>query len=563
MYKHLSVTNNSTLLNKTLYPLIGLSVFFLFGIFFLSKGFPSEDAFILFRYVYNFNETGIISFNPNGIPTEGATDFLWLVLLSLISFFGVDPMISSIIINSIGVFLILKVSFELFPKNFNSKYLFLCVPLVFSFSSPISFASYVGFSTSMYFFLIMYTYITAIKNQRVLWTLSYITVILFRPEAILLVSSSFLILIKDFNIPNLIKHQINLIIPFLIGLIYFFWRYCYFGNLFPLPFYVKSIGPNEIYRNLLDFYFLLRNNISLIFLILIIISSLILNYRKFKQKILLPENYKPLLYIILTLIIYFLIMVFGHKSQNVYNRYELPFIVFLYLSYLYVIKNFTTNRIIKLLSILYIIFSIVNLKYFLDEDTRIDDLAKVSISLNNELKNEENFKFLLTEAGVLTFWNPKFKILDLAGLNNNFTSQNPINSKLIEGSGFDLIELDLFQDDFFNRTMFISDMENKCGTTDLNIFLNYLKPDFELLFQKGIISYEESDFPTTKVALINTFSYLLKNPTKYKIFYTQGRDQVYIYQKKSKFLKEIERSFERVCNDSFSPSYLKNRFNLQ
>lgn len=58
------------------------------GVFFFAMGWrvlgvahPADDAYILFRYVQNAAAGLGIVFNAGGPRTEGATDFLWLVLL--------------------------------------------------------------------------------------------------------------------------------------------------------------------------------------------------------------------------------------------------------------------------------------------------------------------------------------------------------------------------------------------------------------------------------------------------------------------------------------------------
>ena len=52
------------------------------SLFFSNYFLLSEDAAILFRYSENLSSTGSISYNLNGIRSEGATDFLWMLILS-------------------------------------------------------------------------------------------------------------------------------------------------------------------------------------------------------------------------------------------------------------------------------------------------------------------------------------------------------------------------------------------------------------------------------------------------------------------------------------------------
>ena len=87
------------LFKNTLIYLILIS--FLLALIFSINFIPSEDALILFRYSENFVDTGIISYNYNSEKVEGATDFLWMIILSFINFFGIDIYFSAIFLNLI------------------------------------------------------------------------------------------------------------------------------------------------------------------------------------------------------------------------------------------------------------------------------------------------------------------------------------------------------------------------------------------------------------------------------------------------------------------------------
>ena len=70
--------------------LISSLIFFSFFILIGFYSYPQEDALILYRYSINFAETGQIVFNQNGLHTEGATDFLWMILLGVLVYFKID-----------------------------------------------------------------------------------------------------------------------------------------------------------------------------------------------------------------------------------------------------------------------------------------------------------------------------------------------------------------------------------------------------------------------------------------------------------------------------------------
>ena len=82
---------------------------FLLALYLVENFMPAEDASILFRYSENLADTGIISYNINGNPTEGATDFLWMILLSVSYFFGLNTYFASILINLLSLYLILNI----------------------------------------------------------------------------------------------------------------------------------------------------------------------------------------------------------------------------------------------------------------------------------------------------------------------------------------------------------------------------------------------------------------------------------------------------------------------
>ena len=75
---------SSTLKQKKSGLLIASSIAILFLIFnfiLISNGHFHEDAYILFIYVENFVNGNGITYYSDGPHIEGATDFLWLMLL--------------------------------------------------------------------------------------------------------------------------------------------------------------------------------------------------------------------------------------------------------------------------------------------------------------------------------------------------------------------------------------------------------------------------------------------------------------------------------------------------
>lgn len=64
---------------------------------------PAEDAVILFEYAKTLADTGVISYGGANTPIEGATDFLWMSIISLLSFLGLSENTSALLLSSIAM----------------------------------------------------------------------------------------------------------------------------------------------------------------------------------------------------------------------------------------------------------------------------------------------------------------------------------------------------------------------------------------------------------------------------------------------------------------------------
>lgn len=69
---------------------------------------PAEDAVILYEYSKNLAERGLITYGGSQIPIEGATDFLWMLLIAIMKTIGLSEFASALVLNFFGIFLILN-----------------------------------------------------------------------------------------------------------------------------------------------------------------------------------------------------------------------------------------------------------------------------------------------------------------------------------------------------------------------------------------------------------------------------------------------------------------------
>ena len=103
---------------------------------------PHEDAAILFRYSENFSSTGVISYNLNEQPTEGATDFLWMVILAILNKLGLDTYFSAIVLN----FLALITTSNIITERFKLNNFYILIIFFIHFSFPFFWSAIFGFS---------------------------------------------------------------------------------------------------------------------------------------------------------------------------------------------------------------------------------------------------------------------------------------------------------------------------------------------------------------------------------------------------------------------------------
>ena len=65
-------------------------IFFIACSFVLLKGHLHEDAYILFIYAENLANHNFIGYSLGTGRAEGATDFLWMIILSGLVYLGLD-----------------------------------------------------------------------------------------------------------------------------------------------------------------------------------------------------------------------------------------------------------------------------------------------------------------------------------------------------------------------------------------------------------------------------------------------------------------------------------------
>jgi len=197
----------------------------------------SEDAIILFQYSGNLARTGVISFIPHGPRAEGATDFLWMVYLAAGRWIGI-PSYGLAIASSAACVLLLSLMLVKVARqraNFWNVSAVVCL----LFLAPQSFAAEAGFSVFAFALFLGLMAASAFYERYGCAVVAGLLLCLVRPDGVVFALPLLAVyLFRGLRISSrLWKLSVGFVLP---GIVYFLWRWHYFGHLLPLPFYVKS-----------------------------------------------------------------------------------------------------------------------------------------------------------------------------------------------------------------------------------------------------------------------------------------------------------------------------------
>ena len=554
-------------------------VFLATGILTLFISHPAEDAYILFRYAKHIAAQLGIVFNAMGPPTEGATDFLWVILIGGLVFLGVDVAFAALIINTLGFSLIVYLYYRAIQnQKFSAetqRFLTLCLislPFLGGFI-----ASVFGFN-SMFFgglalLLFVITYEHGAKANMLVPYLA-LALGLIRPDGVIIgLGACVATAIFAQRKGSLKQFLLHLSIAGFIGIIYFVWRYFYFGNLLPLPLYVKQNGP--------FLHGLLRNAQWLLypdaFGFLFIFSCFV--FAKLRKIASLNWNYvllglMPVWFLLLSL-------TFAYQSQNIGWRFQAPvYLIFGYLLFIAVgkileqgqrdevadkveDKQLSAVRVNKggwkigFVSVLFFsVLSNLGVFYVMTVPFRsyVDQFPLMIKSIV-----PTGSKIILTEAGRIPFWLDA-EIIDAVGLNTEKFAKMPISNEDIESINPEIIM-------FHNAKAFKYDFSDYPLANDLDIsvmqinpqrLIDHLSPKYNVLSVHDFAQYNK-DIPNTVQAsyLLAKFVANRQDYITYAVRYGAQFKHYYSIKKSVPYLEEFVSLLQKSHDKESYRSYMK------
>lgn len=394
---------------------------------------PAEDACILFRYSKHLAEEGSIRFNPGGPAIEGATDFLWMLLLALGMFMGINPHLLSGILSFLGVGLCVLLFSRIIKSNKDPSYLLPLLVLSLVFNSQLM-GAVQGFSVAFWGGLMaLCWYFFWQENMKAL-VLGVLALTLTRPDG-MVIGVPLLIGLWILQPQHRLSHFRTILFWGLLpGMIYFFWRYWYFGEFLPLPMYVKGSSGLVLESLLYEGKYVAKYLFPL--LAVILYSLLVDSVNRKKRMILLLSG------LIFPLLFYATV----HLEQNIADRFMYP--VHLGALWIFFISwnQFLKPKKRALFGFAWSLYFLLSFLYFLVFlKGTLDTKNNNPIQIAKELAYIPEGTMAITEAGYLPYYS-EWQSLDLWGLNSPDLARRLVEKKDLEMFNPDLIVLDFDYD---------------------------------------------------------------------------------------------------------------------
>jgi len=391
--------------------------FWVLGWLALNSGHPNEDAYILFKYVDNLVAGDGIVFYAGGPPTEGATDFLWLLLLSGTAWLGVDIAIAAVLWNGLGAGLAAGILAAAVVGSGTTR------PRLWSVAASLfvllfhgAIAAMSGFS-SMLFSALMLSGCALMWRGGSPWLpVLGLVLALFRPEGV--VPGVAFAVIGWFHVTT--SHRRYLLVTgvcFLVGVAYLAWHHAYFGLWFPLSVYAKSGGL--LLPGLTDNLTWLHREIGPL-PFLIAAGWILVRYRPPRAEVL------RCLWAVLPVLLLLVPLTLAVQTQNVRWRFQAPVTLaiawFTWRLYAAVANNLGQRQWVVTAVIMVLAMApswVVGARRVWQlvsyPNPRTEYTATFAPQLGDLLRAKDTI--MLTEAGILAYWT-RCRIVDVVGLND-------------------------------------------------------------------------------------------------------------------------------------------------
>jgi hypothetical protein len=515
---------------------------------------PHEDALILFRYAENLARGSGIVFNVGGPPTEGATDFLWLVLLSALHRLGFDVAVAAVALNACGSALIAWLLYAILnwaaPRRVEARVLALALAALVPFIGGAN-ASYDGFSVQFNAAVVLleYALLLGVPRRRSA-AVPYVALILglIRPDGVVVGAAAFGALVVRQRRRARLRRELLVhgLVAGALGATYFIARAYYFGELLPLPLYVKARGPGSLPGWELNRSWLFQKG-GVLPLLLLCAALFALRLRS-------NARARRALFAALPGVFLFLALTFAHQSQNVDFRFQAPIFTIalgmtVALTGLALSKS--RDRRLRIAWSLGLLVAVWPNLWHQTQVWPLDYVDTLAVELGKSLRHE---RIVLTEAGRVPYWT-RSTAYDMVGLNNPVTARHPPSERYIESLEPDLVMYHVAGTLDFGEIPGLVEpaTEGQSIQLDPRTLLNALSPELRASANQGAPFELEAVMPTqAAAAALTEFLGHAQDFDAFLLNYGGSFNHVWAVRRGRAFTSSVESLLRRADRLSYS-----------
>ncbi len=341
-----------------------------------------DDIFIALRYVKNFNAGNGLVYNV-GERVEGYTDFLWLILISVFTYFKCDAAKTSEVLGilfstgTLIIFSVIEYKISLSKNKFIIPFVTLALVLNYDYyvwaTSGLE-VSFVTFLLSAAFYIYFFKELPA--NKRLVFTGLFICLgLLTRPDVMIILISANLFLfigslLKRERFIRIIKiHSLFNLAILAIYFPYFLWRYNYYGFIFPNTYYDKLGNESAFAKGFYYIWLYFKCHFTSFLILIPFFSFFPFIIKNGFKKVLLQKKFIPLITAISFVFIYLIVFVAKVGGDFMFARFIIPCVPFIYFIIIYFLTLIDVkhlNMVLLCILSLCIIESVIRVNLFVE-----------------------------------------------------------------------------------------------------------------------------------------------------------------------------------------------------
>jgi arabinofuranosyltransferase len=423
-------------------------------------GFTLDDAYITFRYSQHLaNGYGPV-WNIGQDPVEGYSSFLWMLLMAMSIKLGLDPVYFSKLISMGAAVIIICIIYFYGTPRINDQLIPIIAIAGVALSPAFALLTVQGMETIFTALLVLGGVVLSIRLMEkysnltsIFLSLLLLLTFLARLDLIVfelvLAIVMMLLLYKQQGKRSLFRFVIILLVFLVIpGLAYMFWRFSYFGYLFPNTFYIKQAT-----------HLLSLGGIIMVFqyVTLILTPYILLTFYSLSKQRDLSQNYglRRGFPATISLVIFLALYFFIFPIQGFLFRFQmvtLPSFLFLFSFFVGPLEAESGAKhqrkqilnlqrwLMVLLSALVIVFPLHMFDDAHDEMAKRTQFDRVIVGKELEALAHRNFTMFVTESGALPYYS-KWRAIDHLGLNSEHIAHNGLSIEYLEEISPNLVML--------------------------------------------------------------------------------------------------------------------------